>query len=94
MRAGARVYIASRKKDACDRVASELSSIGPCISIPADVATADGRAALVEAISASEEGLHILVNNAGASWGAPYRGATRTRHSTRSSVSTSPRRSP
>ena len=28
LHAGARVYIASRKKDACDRVADELSSIG------------------------------------------------------------------
>jgi NAD(P)-dependent dehydrogenase (short-subunit alcohol dehydrogenase family) len=72
LRAGAKVYIASRKKDVCDRVAGELSSIGPCVSIPANVATAEGRAGLVGAVSASEERLHILVNNAGASWGAPY----------------------
>jgi NAD(P)-dependent dehydrogenase (short-subunit alcohol dehydrogenase family) len=70
--AGARVYIASRKKDACDRVASELSSIGPCTPLPANVATAEGRASLAEALSSKERCLHILVNNAGASWGAPY----------------------
>ncbi len=70
--AGAKVYIASRKKEACDRVASELSSIGPCLPLPADVATAEGRAALVEALSSKEERLHVLVNNAGTSWGAPY----------------------
>jgi len=70
--AGARVYIASRKKDACDRVASELSSIGSCLPLPADVATAEGRASLVGAISSKEERLHVLVNNAGTSWGAPY----------------------
>ncbi len=72
LHAGARVYIASRKKDACDRVADELSSIGPCVSAPANVATVEGRAALVDAVSTREECLHILDNNAGASWGAPY----------------------
>ena len=70
--AGARVYIASRKKDACDRVASALSSVGPCFPLPADVATAEGRASLVDALSSREGRLHVLVNNAGTSWGAPY----------------------
>jgi NAD(P)-dependent dehydrogenase (short-subunit alcohol dehydrogenase family) len=70
--AGARVYIASRKADACDRVANELSSIGPCLPLSADVATAEGRASLVDALSSKEDRLHILVNNAGTSWGAPY----------------------
>ena len=70
--AGARVYIASRKKDVCDRVAGELSSIGPCVPLAADVATAEGRSSLVEAISSKEDALHVLVNNAGTSWGAPY----------------------
>lgn len=72
LRAGARVYIASRKKDACDRVASELSSIGPCLAVAADVASEEGRASLVEALSSREECLHVLVNNAGTSWGAAY----------------------
>jgi NAD(P)-dependent dehydrogenase (short-subunit alcohol dehydrogenase family) len=72
LRAGAKVFISSRKKDPCDRAAGELSSIGPCISVPSDVATIEGRAALVEAVGAGEERLHILVNNAGTTWGAPY----------------------
>jgi NAD(P)-dependent dehydrogenase (short-subunit alcohol dehydrogenase family) len=72
LRAGARVYVSSRKKDACDRAARELSSLGPCVSVPADVARVEGRASLVEALSAREACLHILVNNAGATWGAPY----------------------
>ena len=72
LRAGARVYIASRKKDVCDRVANELSSVGPCVSIPANVATVEGRATLVDGVGAREKALHILVNNAGVSWGAPY----------------------
>ena len=33
------VYISSRKADACDATARELSSLGPCVSLPADVST-------------------------------------------------------
>jgi NAD(P)-dependent dehydrogenase (short-subunit alcohol dehydrogenase family) len=69
--AGARVYISSRKADVCDAVAAELSKWGTCIAIPADVATTEGRQGLVEAIGRHEKALHILVNNAGAAWGAP-----------------------
>jgi NAD(P)-dependent dehydrogenase (short-subunit alcohol dehydrogenase family) len=43
------------------------------VSVPANVATVEGRASLVDAISSDcREGLHILVNNAGTTWGAPY----------------------
>ena len=72
VQAGATVYVSSRKKDACDRTAVELSALGACRAAPADVATEDGRAALVEAIGAREPRLHILINNAGAAWAAPY----------------------
>ena len=40
--AGAKVYISSRKKEVCDQVAEELSAIGSCYSIPADVSTSEG----------------------------------------------------
>lgn len=69
--AGAKVYISSRKKEVCDQVAALLSKAGECISIPADVATAEGRKTLVDEISQQEASLDILVNNAGAAWGAP-----------------------
>ncbi len=72
VQAGVTVYISSRRQDACDRTAIEFSAAGPCHSLPADVATGEGRAALVEAIGAREPRLHILINNAGAAWGAPY----------------------
>jgi NAD(P)-dependent dehydrogenase (short-subunit alcohol dehydrogenase family) len=72
VQAGATVYVSSRKKDACDRTADELSALGRCHAAPADVATDDGRAALVEAMGARESRLHILINNAGAAWAAPY----------------------
>ncbi len=72
LRAGARVYISARKAEACDAAARELSAIGPCVSLPADVSTLDGIKALVAAYQKLEPSLDILVNNAGAAWGAPY----------------------
>ena len=72
LRAGARVYISARKADACDAAAKELSAIGPCVSLPADVSTLEGIHQLVAAYQKHEASLDILVNNAGAAWGAPY----------------------
>src|SRR5205085_7128474 len=69
--AGAKTYISSRKADVCDRVAKELSASGTCISLPADLGTEAGARQLADAIGARESALHILVNNAGANWGAP-----------------------
>ena len=69
---GARVYISARKAAACDQTAEELSALGPCVSLPADVSTTEGVQALVKAFSAYESTLDILVNNAGAAWGAPF----------------------
>ena len=71
LEAGAKVYISSRKKEVCDQVARELSEIGPCHSIPADLFTDEGCKHLADELSEREPRLHILVNNAGAAWGAP-----------------------
>jgi len=68
---GARVYISSRRKEVCDRVAAELSPEGSCVSLPADLSTETEAKRLAQEIAAREPALHILVNNAGATWGAP-----------------------
>jgi NAD(P)-dependent dehydrogenase (short-subunit alcohol dehydrogenase family) len=68
---GARVYISSRKADACDQVARELSAAGACVSLPADVSSEAGCRGLAAELAAREPALHVLVNNAGANWGAP-----------------------
>lgn len=68
---GAKVYVASRKADACAAVAADLSKRGTCIGIPADLSSETGAEALAQEISARESRLDILVNNAGANWGAP-----------------------
>ncbi|MCB1248055.1 MAG: SDR family oxidoreductase [Acidimicrobiales bacterium] len=68
---GARVIISSRKAAACDATAERLAADygGTCISIPADLSTVEGVDGLVTAL-ADEPAVHVLVNNAGASWGA------------------------
>jgi NAD(P)-dependent dehydrogenase (short-subunit alcohol dehydrogenase family) len=69
--AGARVYISSRKADVLDEVAVELSKVGECQAIAADLSTEAECRRLAEAIAARESSLDVLVNNAGATWGAP-----------------------
>lgn len=69
---GARVYISSRKADACDKTAAELSTLGTCLSLPADVSSVEGAKILAGLFAAREEKLDILVNNAGAAWGEPF----------------------
>lgn len=71
VRAGARVIISSRKAEVCDAVAKELSSVGSCESVPADLSTAAGVDGLAAAVAERHDRLDILVNNAGATWGAP-----------------------
>jgi NAD(P)-dependent dehydrogenase (short-subunit alcohol dehydrogenase family) len=68
---GVKTYISARKADACDATAARLAETGECISIPADLSSAEGIAALVDDIKSREERLDILVNNAGAVWGEP-----------------------
>ncbi|MFG1884002.1 glucose 1-dehydrogenase [Micromonospora sp. NPDC049102] len=71
VRAGARVIISSRKADVCEQVASELSAEGQCEAIPADLSADDGAQALAAAVRERVDKLDVLVNNAGATWGAP-----------------------
>src|SRR3954471_2042474 len=69
--AGAKVYISSRKAEVCDEVAAELSKVGECISIPADLSSEAECQRLADEVASRENSLHILVNNAGATWGVP-----------------------
>lgn len=68
---GVKVYITARKASACDDAAAELSEFGECISLPADLASAEGLDTFVREIAEREPAIDILINNAGAAWGAP-----------------------
>jgi NAD(P)-dependent dehydrogenase (short-subunit alcohol dehydrogenase family) len=50
-----------------------LNDIGPgkCVSIPGDLSDEAGCRAFADAVSEREPAVHVLVNNAGATWGAP-----------------------
>lgn len=68
---GVRTYVCSRKADAVKKTEAELGKLGECIGIAADLGTMEGVKSVVAEISRRESKLHILVNNAGANWGAP-----------------------
>jgi NAD(P)-dependent dehydrogenase (short-subunit alcohol dehydrogenase family) len=69
--AGATVYISARKADACRQTAEELSAFGTCVALPADLSTEAGCRGLADEVAQRTDRLDVLVNNAGATWGAP-----------------------
>jgi len=71
VQAGARVIVSSRKSADVQGAAEELSALGDCHAIPADISTREGAHALAAATRERFPSLDILVNNAGAAWGAP-----------------------
>jgi len=74
VRAGARVLIASRKGDACEAVAAQLNALdapGSAEGFAADLGSEAGIDALVAEVKNRSETLDILMNNSGATWGAP-----------------------
>lgn len=72
VRRGVRTYITSRKAEACEQAAQELSEHGECIALPQDISTMEGIEEFVRKVSEREQQLDILVNNAGAAWGAEF----------------------
>lgn len=69
LRAGASVTITSRKPDVVQAAAAEMSALGSCTPIAADLSSPQAAIALVEQYRHEIGRCDILVNNAGKSWG-------------------------
>jgi len=69
LRAGASVAITSRKPETCEAAAAEMASLGRCVALAADLSTPEAAVALVASYRAAMGACHILVNNAGKTWG-------------------------
>jgi NAD(P)-dependent dehydrogenase (short-subunit alcohol dehydrogenase family) len=70
LRGGASVLISARKADQLAAAAEELSEDGPVETVVADVSSRAGAEALAAAVLAWSPVVDVLVNNAGATWGA------------------------
>jgi len=71
LQAGADVVISSRKADACEDAQAQLARFGDVQAVPADLSRHDECLRLAELVTGDGQALHILVNNAGATWGEP-----------------------
>ncbi|MCJ8206417.1 SDR family NAD(P)-dependent oxidoreductase [Pseudomonas sp. RGM2987] len=72
VQAGVKTYVVSRKAEACAAAEEELKQYGEAVGIAADLADQEQLSKLAGEILRREPKLHILVNNAGASWGANF----------------------
>ncbi|GIZ44398.1 hypothetical protein CKM354_000759600 [Cercospora kikuchii] len=71
---GAHVIIASRKKSELEKTSARLNKLGPgeCDYIVADLKDKAGVQALCAEVKKKTDRLTVLLNNSGATWGAPY----------------------
>lgn len=68
---GARVYITGRQATALEAARNSLAAHGDVRTIVNDLSVPDGAKQLVAALRAETSELHVLINNAGTTWGAP-----------------------
>ncbi|KAJ2892038.1 hypothetical protein GGI21_002820 [Coemansia aciculifera] len=69
---GAKVYITSRKAQVLERVASELTQMGPgqCVALACDLQSYEQTKKLASEVQRLEpQGINVLINNSGATWG-------------------------
>ena len=68
-KAGAKVAITSRKADIVEQAAQDMRALGDCTPFVADLSTPEAAVDLVGRYRAHADGLDILINNAGKTWG-------------------------
>lgn len=72
LEAGARVYVTGRKPEGLESARRALGDPPQLRCLVADLSTPAGMRALVDAFRAAEPRLHVLINNAGRTWGAAF----------------------
>ncbi|RJQ84189.1 SDR family oxidoreductase [Amycolatopsis panacis] len=70
LRAGAAVILCARHQEDCDTAARQLSPFGEVMGVRADLSTTGGCESFARLVSTHTDSIDVLVNNAGASWGA------------------------
>jgi gluconate 5-dehydrogenase len=71
--AGAHVFLASRKRAACEAAAAEIEARGGrATALACDLTKPESLDVLVAEVLAATPRLHVLVNNAGFAWAAPF----------------------
>lgn len=70
LQAGATVVLSSRHADACERASAELARFGDVRAAAVDLAGERECRRLGDVVDAEFGQVHVLVNNAGATWGA------------------------
>jgi len=69
---GAKVYITARKEAELKAAEEALGKLGECIAIRSDLSSHEGVVAFADEVKKREGKIDILINNAGASWGAQF----------------------
>lgn len=72
LKAGARVYISARKGEQLQAAQRSLSELGEVHAVQCDLGRDEGVSVLADTLLSREARLHVMINNAGASWGAPF----------------------
>ena len=70
--AGARVYITGRNTEALESTRARLQRQGEIFTISSDLSKPEGVETIVNSFIEREPRLHVLINNAGITWGAPF----------------------
>ena len=68
---GVKVYITGRKRDQLEQAAARVGMQGECLPLPGDLSDMAGIDRIAATLAGHEPKLHILVNNAGATWSQP-----------------------
>lgn len=70
VQSGVKTYITSRNPTELNATAASLSEMGECIAIPSNLDSLEGIKHFVSTVADLEPHIDILINNAGATWGA------------------------